>query len=551
MNPRTPEEPEVPANIPESSPARKRISRRTSIIGAVVALLLLAALGGLAWYLTRPATPGTAATGAGFGGPGGPGGPGGGRGGPASTVGVATAEKASIPVLMDALGTVTPQATVKVRPQVSGVLERVLFSEGQMVKKGDLLAVIDPRQFEMALMQATGQRQRDEAQLDSARVTLQRYKTLLEQDSIARQEVDTQAALVKQLEGTVVIDKASEGTARLNLSYTRVTAPVSGRVGLRAVDVGNVVSSSDANGVVLITQVSPIDVVFAIPQDRVGDLQQAGATAIQATALDRTRAVTLDTGVFASLDNQVDTTTGTVKAKARFANSKLTLFPSQFVNVQLLVKTIDNAVVVPVTAVRQGSSGDYVYVLNADRTVSLRSVTRGQATVDKVVIATGLQAGERVITEGADRLKDGSRVTLSGDAPRAAGGGAGNRRRQGASAPQGSASAAASTPAGTASAPSNAPPGASSQRQRSAAAEGAAPAAPAAGAAPTASAQTVSDGPTPDQRQRMLALVKDDPAALERMQKMFEQLDKKDPEAIARWQAMMQRRAQGGERPAQ
>ncbi|MES2192722.1 MAG: efflux RND transporter periplasmic adaptor subunit [Pseudomonadota bacterium] len=553
MNPRTPDEPEVPANIPESSPPRKRISRRTSIIGAVVALLLLAALGGLAWYLTRPAAPGAAA-GAGFGGgPGGPGGPGGGRGGPASTVGVATAEKASIPVVLDALGTVTPQATVKVRPQVSGVLERVLFSEGQMVKKGDLLAVIDPRQFEMALMQASGQRQRDEAQLDSARVTLQRYKTLLEQDSIARQDVDTQAALVKQLEGTVVIDKASEGTARLNLSYTRVTAPVSGRVGLRAVDVGNVVSSSDANGVVLITQVSPIDVVFAIPQDRVGDLQQAGATAIQAIALDRTRAVTLDTGVFASLDNQVDTTTGTVKAKARFANSKLTLFPSQFVNVQLLVKTIENAVVVPVTAVRQGSSGDYVYVLNADRTVSLRNVTRGQATVEKVVIATGLQAGERVITEGADRLKDGSRVTLSGDAPRAAGGGAGNRRRQGASAPLGTASAAsgASPASGAASASSGASSNAPSQRQRPAAAEGAAPVAPAAGAAPLASAQPLSDGPTPEQRQRMLARVKDDPAALERMQKMFEQLDKKDPEAITRWQAMMQRRAQGGERPAQ
>ncbi len=548
MNPRTPDEPEVPAATSPSHevvPQRKRISQRTSIIGAIVAILLLAALGGLAWYLTRPATPGATGAAPGFGGPGGPGG---GRGGPASTVGVATAEKTSVPVVLDALGTVTPQATVRVRPQVSGVLERVLFNEGQMVKKGDLLAVIDPRQFEMALMQATGQRQRDEAQLDSARVTLQRYKTLLEQDSIARQEVDTQNALVKQLEATVVIDKASEGTARLNLSYTRVVAPVSGRVGLRAVDVGNVVSSSDANGLVLITQVSPIDVAFAIPQDRVGDLQQAGATAIKVTALDRTRATVLDTGVFASLDNQVDTTTGTVKAKARFANSKLTLFPSQFVNVQLLVRTIDNAVVVPVTAVRQGNSGDYVYVLNADRTVSLRPVTRGQATVDRVVIATGLQAGERVITEGADRLKDGSRVTLAGDAPRAPGAGAGNRRRQGASAPQGSASAALAAPAIAASSPADA---ASSRRPAAALAPGvASPAAGAMSAAPSA-AEPVSDGPSPEQRQRMLARVKDDPAALERMQKMLEQLDKKDPEAIARWQAMMQRRAQGGERPAQ
>ncbi len=400
-------------------------------------------------------------------------------------------------------------------------------------------------------MQASGQRQRDEAQLDSARVTLQRFQTLLRQDSIARQEVDTQAALVKQLEGTVVVDKASEGTARLNLSYTRVVAPVAGRVGLRAVDVGNVVSSSDANGVVLITQVSPIDVVFAIPQDKVGDLQQAGAQAIKATALDRTRVTTLDTGVFASLDNQVDTTTGTVKAKARFANSKLTLFPSQFVNVQLLVKTIDNAVVVPVTAVRQGGSGDYVYVLNADRTVTLRPVTRGQSTVDKIVIATGLQAGERVITEGADRLKDGARVTLAGDAPRTPGAGGGNRRRQGASAAEGSAPAAA----GAASAPD----GASPFRRRPASAasaseSSAAPAAPGAvnGAAPSAPASplALTDGPSPEQRQRMLARVKDDPVALERQQKFLEQLDKKDPEAIARWQAMMQRRAQG-ERPAQ
>ncbi|MES2512338.1 MAG: efflux RND transporter periplasmic adaptor subunit [Pseudomonadota bacterium] len=536
----------MPAPIPESLPAapRKRISRSTSIIGAVVATLLLAALGGLAWYLTRPATPGTAGgAGPGFGGPGG------GRGGQASTVGVATAEKASIPVFLDALGTVTPQATVRVRPQVSGVLERVLFTEGQMVKKGDLLAVIDPRQFEMALMQASGQRQRDEAQLDSARVTLQRYQTLLQQDSIARQEVDTQAALVKQLEGTVVVDKASEGTARLNLSYTRVVAPVAGRVGLRAVDVGNVVSSSDANGVVLITQVSPIDVVFAIPQDKVGDLQQAGAQAIKATALDRTRVATLDTGVFASLDNQVDTTTGTVKAKARFANSKSTLFPSQFVNVQLLVKTIENAVVVPVTALRQGSSGDYVYVLNADRTVTLRPVTRGQSTVDKIVVATGLQAGERVITEGADRLKDGARVSLAGDAPRPAGGG--NRRRQGASAAEGSAPSAA----GAASAADGASP--SRRRPASAASapgSSAVPAAPGAvnSAAPSAPAAppALTDGPSPEQRQRMLARVKDDPVALERQQKFLEQLDKKDPEAIARWQAMAQRRAQG-ERPAQ
>ena len=435
----------------------KRLSRRASIIGAVIAILALAGTGWLAWHLTHP-SPEAGSTAAG---PGGPGSPAGRRGPPATTVGVATAERASIPVVLEALGTVTPQATVKVRPQVSGVMEKVLFKEGQMVKAGDLLATIDPRQFEMALMQASGQRQRDEAQLDSARVTLQRFKTLLEQDSIARQEVDTQAALVKQLEGTVVIDKAAEGTARLNLGYTRVVAPISGRVGLRTVDVGNVVSSGDANGIALITQVSPIDVVFSIPQDQVGELQQSasGSAAMKVTALDRTRSTTLDTGVFASLDNQVDTQTGTVKAKARFANSKLALFPSQFVNVQLLVKTIDNAVVVPVTALRHGSTGDYVYVVNtAERTVSLRPVQRGQATVDKMVIASGLQPGERVITEGADRLKDGAKVILPGDQPGGGGAGlAGRRQRPGgsASAPAAGASspAAADAPAADASSP--------------------------------------------------------------------------------------------------
>ena len=438
---------------PPDTPERPRISRRASIIGSTVAVMALAGIGGLAWYLTQPASgqPAIAAS---------PGQPGAGRRGPPSTtVGVATVELASIPIVLDALGTVTPLASVRVKPQVTGVMQKVLFKEGQLVKAGELLATIDPRQFEMALMQAIGQRQQGEAQLSSARVTLQRFKTLLEQDSIARQEVDTQFALVKQLEGTLTINKAAEGTARLNLSYTRVVAPVGGRVGLRAVDVGNVVNTSDINGIALITQITPIDVVFSIPQDRAGELQQAtagGAGSIKTmtmtvTALDRTRTTVLDTGVFASLDNQVDTTTGTVKAKARFANNKLALFPSQFVNVQLLVRMLENAIVVPVTSVRRGNNGDYVYVVNADtRTVSLRPVQRGQATVDKIVITSGLKAGERVITEGADRLKDGATVTLPGDQPRGpgnAGAGGGKRQRSGAD----GAGSPASSPAAAAS----------------------------------------------------------------------------------------------------
>ncbi len=417
---------------PAEHTPRKPLSRRASVIGAVIALLVMAGIAALAWYLTQPAAsggtaalpgaPGGPGPGGGAGGPGGPGGPpAGGRGAPATTVGVATAEVSSIPVTIEALGTVTPQATVRVRPQVSGVMQKVLFREGQMLKAGELMATIDPRQFELALMEAIGQRQQNQAQLESARVQLQRFKTLLEQDSIARQEVDTQAALVKQLEGTINVNKAAEGTARLNLGYTRVVAPVSGRVGLRTVDVGNVVSSTDANGIALITQITPIDVVFAIPQDRAGELQQALAAGAQmkVTALDRARTAVLDTGEFSSLDNQVDTQTGTVKAKARFANKSLALFPSQFVNVQLQVRVIDGVVTVPVNAVRYGTAGDYVYVLNAaEKTVSLRPVKRGLATADRVVVTSGLKAGERVITEGADRLKDGARVTLPGEGPR-------------------------------------------------------------------------------------------------------------------------------------
>ena len=398
--------------------------------------------------------------------------------------------------------------------------------------------------------------QRDTAQLESAKVTLQRFKTLLDQDSIARQEVDSQTALVKQLEGTVAIDKANEGVAKLNLSYTRVLAPISGRVGLRAVDVGNVVNPSDVNGVASITQIAPIDVVFAVPQDRVGDLKTpSGAAEIKVTALDRNRVAVLEAGSFASLDNQIDTTTGTVKAKARFANAQGALFPNQFVNIQVLVKTVDNAVVVPVTAVRLGSTGDFVFVLNADRTVSVRLVTRGQASVEKIVIAAGLQAGERVITEGADRLKDGSRVNLAGDVPRG---------------PRGGASAAggmggAGGPGGKPAAPSGssvppipsagvAQPDAGAQNRKPADAAPKVGAAPGPAATGTPAPQAANDLPTPEQRQRMLDRAKDDPEQLAQRKRFLEQLDKRDPEALERWRAIQARRQSGGgggERPAQ
>lgn len=411
---------------PGSQAAAARPRRRSTLIGSVIAIVAMVALGALAWYLThRPAEPG----------PGGPGGQGGGRGGRgATTVGVAKVETADIPVIVDALGTVTAAATATVRPQVSGLLQKIHFTEGQLVKEGQVLATIDPRPFEMALLQASGARQRNQAQLDAARVQLARFRTLLEQESIARQEVDTQAALVKQLEGQITTDRAAEGVARLNLGYTKITAPIGGRVGLRVVDMGNLVGSSDAEGIAVITQMSPIDVEFAIPQDRVPELQQRlrEGAALPALAFDRTRTRELARGKFAALDNQVDVQTGTVKAKARFPNADGALFPSQFVNLRLELANLKGALVVPVTALRHGDKGDFVYVLNpAERTVAVRPVTRGQAMVDKVQLVSGVKAGEQVITEGADRLKDGAKVILPGDRPQG-GRGQGQGRRQGA-----------------------------------------------------------------------------------------------------------------------
>jgi multidrug efflux system membrane fusion protein len=499
------------------------MSRRGRIIGSVIALLVVAGLGWLAWDLTHSSGGASGAAsgaraGGGQGGSGAGGGPGGGRGGPPTTVGVAAAERADLPVTLEALGTVVPVSTVKVRPQVSGVLQSVNYKEGQMVKKGDLLAQIDPRQFEMALQQATGQRMKDEAALQAARVTLQRYRTLLSQDSIARQDVDTQEATVKQLEATLVVDRANEGTARLNLGYTRIVAPVAGRVGLRVVDVGNFVGNSDANGVAVITQLSPIDVEFAIPQDLAGTVQQNLGEAMEAKALDRTRQTVLETGSFASLDNQVDVQTGTVRAKARFNNAKAALFPSQFVNVQVNLRTIKDAVVVPVAAVRRGSnSTDYVFVLNPDRTVSIRNVKTGQQTVEKVQIVSGLNIGERVITEGADRLREGSRVVLPGDAGQGGQGGFQGGRRRGASAPAG-ANVGAASPTGPAAVP---------------------------GAATATAGAGPSDKPTPEQRQRMLDSAQGDPEQLERRKRFLEALDRGDPQAVERWRQMQQRRREG------
>ncbi|ADX47022.1 efflux transporter, RND family, MFP subunit [Paracidovorax avenae ATCC 19860] len=411
--------PAAPVPGPEGGP--RPPGRRARWLGAVVAVLAVALLCAGAWWLVQRSKAPVA--GPGFpaaGGPGGPARPAGGGAGPGGgrllvTVGEATVRQMRLPVAIEALGTVTPVATVTLRPQVAGVLTEVLFTEGQMVRKGQVLAQIDARPYEQALMQAEGTLRRDEAQLENARITLERYRTLLSQDSIARQDVDTQAALVKQLEGTVMTDRAQERTARLNLGYTRVTAPAAGRIGLRSVDAGNYVTTGDTTGLATITQTTPIDVQFSIPQDRVADVQtaaaEAGTAGLPVVAKDRTRTTDLAQGCFSTLDNLVDTATGTVKAKARFANADGRLFPSQFVNVRMELREVE-ALVVPVTAVRTGANGDFVYVINDDRTVTLRKVRRGQSTVEWVAIAEGLKPGERVVTEGGDRLRDGARVQL-------------------------------------------------------------------------------------------------------------------------------------------
>jgi multidrug efflux system membrane fusion protein len=406
----------------ETSVSADSIESRSSLwrsrtTGLLVVVLCLAALGGLGWYLAHRNSTREPANAEG-------------RRRPTATVAFAVASRADIPIQLDALGTVTPVAMATVRPQVSGVITNIYYHEGQVVKQGDALVQIDPRPFQLALDQATAQLARDEAELDNARVILERNQTLLAQDSIAKQDVDTQAATVKQLVGTVESDKAAIGTARLNLTYSKVVAPISGRLGLRPVDLGNYVATGDTTGVATITQIEPIDVEFTLPADSVTAVQARVTTGavLPATVLDRSRTTSLGTGTFLTLDNQIDTQTGTVRAKARFDNPQGLLFPNQFVNVQLQIDTLKSALVVPAAAIRHGPQGDFVYVIAQDDTAHIRDVKVGPAIDDRTSVASGLQAGERVVTEGGDRLVDGSVVRLPGRPFRNAQSGAGSWR---------------------------------------------------------------------------------------------------------------------------
>ena len=350
-----------------------------------------------------------------------------GGGGPNSAVAVtiATVESGDIEVRIPALGTITPLATVTVRPQVSGILTKVAFQEGQLVKAGQALAEIDPRPFQAALEQAKGNLRKDQALLADARLDLKRFEELIKEDSVAQQQLDTQRALVDQYGGQIESDQAAVRTAQINLDYAHIASPVGGRVGLRQVDQGNYVTPGDTNGLVVVTELQPISAIFAIPEDNVNALmdQLKAGNALNAEAYDKGNNAKLGEGQVKAVDSQIDTTTGTIKLRALFANDDGRLFPNQFVNIQLIVNTLHDQIVMPGSAVHRGAPNGvvstFVYLVNTtDNTVSVRPVTLGTVDGERVAITKGLEAGDIVVTEGGDRLREGASVILPANTPK-------------------------------------------------------------------------------------------------------------------------------------
>jgi multidrug efflux system membrane fusion protein len=337
--------------------------------------------------------------------------------GATQSVGAATIGTGNIHVIVNALGTVTPLATVTVQTQINGQLTDVGFTEGQLVNKGDFLAQIDARPYEILKAQYEGQLAHDQGLLAQAQMDLGRYQLLAKQNSIARQQSDDQVFIVQQYEGTVKLDQAQIDAQSLNIAYCHIVSPVTGRVGLRLVDPGNYVQTTSSSGIAVITQLQPITVVFSVPEDDLPEImpQMNNGATLAVTAYDRANLHELATGKVSAVDNQIDTTTGTVKVRAQFDNTDNALFPNQFVNARLLIETLQNVVTVPTSAIQRGSPGAYVYVINADSTVSVRQISVGATDGAITETKSGLAAGDRVVVDGTDRLRDGLKVSVAAE----------------------------------------------------------------------------------------------------------------------------------------
>src|ERR1700723_1073165 len=380
-------------------------TERTSRFGSVVGLIVLIAVAGGGYLIYRsyyaPQPAGNAARNP--------------LNAPQS-VGAATIGQGDIRVIVNALGTVTPIATVTVQTQIDGQLLEVGFTQGQLVQKGDFLAQIDPRPYQLQQAQFEGQLAHDQGLLAQAQVDLVRYQKLAEQNSIARQQYEDQVYIVQQNEGTVKLDQAQIDQQKLNIIYCRIVSPVTGRIGLRLVDPGNYIQTTVTTGIAVVTQMQPITVIFPVPEDDLPDILpqlNAGKT-LEVYAYDRANVKQLATGRVMALDRQIDTTTGTVKVRAQFDNPDMTLFPNQFVNAQLLVKTLHDVATVPTAAIQRGAPGTYVYVVNADNTVSVRPISVGPTDGPLAAVNSGLSVGERVVVAGTARLRDGTHVVIPG-----------------------------------------------------------------------------------------------------------------------------------------
>ncbi len=391
---------------PDETHPQPAVRRRSRLWQWVLGALLLVGGASLVWYYDfgKPA----------------PGPPGGfaRRRGPDEKppVRVVTAERRDIGVALRALGTVTPINTVTVRSRLDGELIRVHFTEGQRVREGQLLAEIDPRPYQVALEQALGARAENQARLNNARTDLDTFRSLSERELIPRQQLTSQEALVKQVEGSVQSNDAQVNNAKLQLSYTRITAPISGRLGLRQVDAGNLVRSGDANGIVVITQMQPISVLFTVPETELPAVLTAmrQGRSLPVQAWDRSESQQLATGVLQTVDNQIDTTTGTIRLRAVFPNHDDRLFPNQFVNVILNLSTVRDATVVPSAAIQRASFGTFVYAIKDDGTATIRRVALGPAEGDRVAITEGVEPGDRIVLEGVDALREGIEVDVVG-----------------------------------------------------------------------------------------------------------------------------------------